>query len=45
MDAGSTWPAAFPKGLKKKVAAWEGHRNKHHANPDWQFTLKTLAPN
>jgi hypothetical protein len=37
--------------LEKEVAAWERHRNKHHAKADWQFTtenarvkLKTLYP-
>ena len=24
--------------LDKEVAAWERHRNKHHAKADWQFT-------
>ena len=24
--------------LERKVAAWERHRNKHHAKADWQFT-------
>ena len=24
--------------LEKEVAAWEDHRNKHHAKADWQFT-------
>ena len=24
--------------LEKEVAAWESHRNKHHAKADWQFT-------
>ena len=37
--------------LEKEVAAWESHRNKHHAKADWQFTtenarvkLKRLYP-
>ena len=37
--------------LEKEVAAWEDHRNKHHAKADWQFTtdnarvkLKRLYP-
>jgi DDE superfamily endonuclease len=37
--------------LQKEVAAWEGHRNKHHAKANWQFTtenarvkLKRLYP-
>jgi hypothetical protein len=37
--------------LEKEVAAWESHRNKHHAKSDWQFTtedarvkLKRLYP-
>src|SRR5208337_2630982 len=37
--------------LAKEVAAWESHRNKHHAKADWQFTtenarvkLKRLYP-
>jgi hypothetical protein len=36
---------------EKEVAAWERHRNKHHAKADWQFTtenarvkLKRLYP-
>ena len=39
------------KTLEKEVAAWERHRNKHHAKADWQFTtekarvkLKRLYP-
>jgi hypothetical protein len=39
------------KTLTKEVAAWEKHRNKHHAKADWQFTtakarikLKHLYP-
>ena len=24
--------------LTAEVAAWEQHRNKHHAKADWQFT-------
>ncbi len=24
--------------LEKEVAAWQAHRNKHHAKADWQFT-------
>jgi DDE superfamily endonuclease len=24
----------------KEVATWEGNRNKHHANADWQFTTE-----
>jgi hypothetical protein len=37
--------------LETEVAAWEDHRNKHHAKADWQFTttefrvtLKRLYP-
>ena len=37
--------------LIEEVAAWQDHRNKHHAKADWQFTtadarvkLKTLYP-
>ncbi|HEY5378739.1 MAG TPA: IS630 family transposase [Pseudolabrys sp.] len=37
--------------LEREVAAWEAHRNKHHAKADWQFTtadarvkLKRLYP-
>src|SRR5271170_1550952 len=37
--------------LEKEVAAWQDHRNKHHAKADWQFTtndarvkLKRLYP-
>ena len=37
--------------LEREVAAWERHRNKHHAKADWQFTtdnarvkLKRLYP-
>ena len=37
--------------LEKEIAAWEAHRNKHHAKADWQFTtndarvkLKRLYP-
>ncbi|HKM83932.1 MAG TPA: IS630 family transposase [Candidatus Acidoferrum sp.] len=37
--------------LAKEIAAWEAHRNKHHAKADWQFTtndarvkLKRLYP-
>jgi hypothetical protein len=37
--------------LETEVAAWERHRNKHHARADWQFTtenartkLKSLYP-
>lgn len=37
--------------LKRQVAAWQDHRNKHHAKADWQFTtdharvkLKRLYP-
>ena len=26
--------------LKREVAAWQTHRNKHHAKADWQFTTK-----
>ena len=26
--------------LEKEVAAWERHRNKHHAKADWQFTTE-----
>src|SRR5271166_1618290 len=25
--------------LEKEVAAWQDHRNKHHAKADWQFTI------
>ena len=39
------------KTLKREVAAWQTHRNKHHAKADWQFTtadarvkLKRLYP-
>jgi hypothetical protein len=38
--------------LEKQAAAWEVHRNEHHATADWQFTaenarvkLKRLYPN
>jgi len=24
--------------LEREVAAWQHHRNKHHAKADWQFT-------
>jgi hypothetical protein len=43
----------IPDKLKliEEVAAWEEHRNKHHAKADWQFTtddarvkLKRLYP-
>jgi hypothetical protein len=53
MEVGSTWPNPnSPKPtLEKEVAAWERHRNKHHAKADWQFTtenarveLKRLYP-
>jgi len=37
--------------LQTEVAAWQDYRNKHHTNPDWQFTtadarvkLKRLYP-
>ena len=37
--------------LEREVAAWQDHRNKHHAKADWQFTtddarvkLKKLYP-
>ena len=37
--------------LKREVAAWQKHRNKHHAKANWQFTtadarvkLKSLYP-
>ena len=37
--------------LTEEVAAWEAHRNNHHAQADWQFTtadartkLKRLYP-
>ena len=37
--------------LEKEVAAWEDHRNKHHAKANWHFTtddarvkLKRLYP-
>ena len=37
--------------LHTQVAAWQDHRNKHHAKADWQFTtdnarvkLKRLYP-
>ena len=26
--------------LEREVAAWESHRNKHHAKADWQFTTE-----
>ena len=26
--------------LEKEVAAWQSHRNKHHAKADWQFTTE-----
>ncbi len=26
------------QNLIEEVAAWEEHRNKHHAKADWQFT-------
>ena len=39
------------KTLKKEVAAWQKHRDKHHAKANWQFTtadarvkLKSLYP-
>lgn len=39
------------KTLIKEIAAWQKHRNKHHAKADWQFTttnarikLKRLYP-
>ena len=39
------------KTLVKEIAAWQKHRNKHHAKADWQFTaqdarikLKRLYP-
>ena len=39
------------KTLKREVAAWQKHRNKHHAKANWQFTtakarvkLKSLYP-
>ena len=28
------------KTLIREVAAWQKHRNKHHAKADWQFTAK-----
>ena len=37
--------------LEREVAAWQEHRNKHHAKSDWQFAtddarikLKRLYP-
>jgi hypothetical protein len=37
--------------LQTEIAAWQDHRNKHHAKADWQFTtddarvqLKRLYP-
>ena len=24
--------------LEREIAAWQDHRNKHHAKADWQFT-------
>jgi hypothetical protein len=27
--------------LEREVAAWQDHRNKHHAKADWQFTPET----
>ena len=37
--------------LEREVAAWQAHRNKHHAKADWPFTtndarvkLKRLYP-
>lgn len=39
------------QALQREVAAWQDHRNKHHAKADWQFTtddarlkLKRLYP-
>jgi len=39
------------QALVKEVAAWQGKRNKHHTQADWQFTtadarvkLKRLYP-
>ena len=44
-------PHSNKPALQKEVAAWEDHRNKHHAKADWQFTtdnarvkLKRLYP-
>ena len=31
--------------LETEVAAWERHRNKHHAKADWQFIPETPASN
>ena len=28
------------KTLIREIAAWQKHRNKHHAKADWQFTTK-----
>jgi hypothetical protein len=28
------------KTLIKEIAAWQKHRNKHHAKADWQFTTR-----
>jgi hypothetical protein len=40
-----------PASLAEEVAAWQAHRNRHHAKADWQFTtadarvkLKRLYP-
>jgi len=61
-EAGSTWPRRPVEPMserphsrhadpRRKVAAWEDHRNKHHAKANWQFTtddacvkLKRLYP-
>ena len=49
----NVWIAASPtrKLLANEVAAWQDHRNKHHAKANWQFTtadarvkLKSLYP-
>ena len=31
------------QNLTTEVAAWEQHRNKHHAKADWQFTTADAA--
>ena len=28
------------KKLSAEIAAWQAHRNKHHAEANWQFTTK-----
>ena len=44
-------PHSRQAGPRREVAAWQDHRNKHHAKADWQFTtddarvkLKRLYP-